>query len=242
MSEPAAPASADGGRRRSIETWLRARVAAGAEGDPLPSEAELAERFSVSRMTARQAVQALAAEGLVRRRQGSGTFIGSQPLHRRFGPLMSFTDDMRRRGLVASSRLLAAELRVATAPERDALRLEPDAPVVAVRRLRMAQGVPFAVEDATLAPDCAPVLSADLEGGSLHEALVELGRRPSAALCRISARSATAEEARLLELPSRAPVLVEQREIRDDAGRPLEYTTTVYAPERYVIDAAFGFG
>jgi len=241
MSEHPASASASGGRRRAIETWLRAQAGAGTEGDPLPSEAELAERFSVSRMTARQAVQVLEAEGLVRRRRGAGTFIAARPLHRRFGPLMSFTDDMRRRGLIASSRLLEADLRKATTSERAALRLDEGVRVVVVRRVRLADGVPVAIEHAVLTDDCAAVLSADLEAGSLHQALGELGRRPSSAFCRISARTATAEEARRLVLPPRAPVLVEQREIRDDDDRPLEFTTTVYAPERYVIDAAFGF-
>ena len=110
-----------GGRRREIEAWLRDQVVGGREGDSLPSEAELAEKFSVSRMTARQAVQSLAAEGLVYRQRGSGTFIASQPLHRHSGQLMSFTDDMRRRGMVASSKLLSAELRPPTREETSAL-------------------------------------------------------------------------------------------------------------------------
>src|SRR6218665_998211 len=74
-------------RYQEIENWLRDRVINGREGDPLPSEAELGARFGVSRMTARQAVQNLAAEGLVRRLRGSGTFIAPKPLHRHSGLL-----------------------------------------------------------------------------------------------------------------------------------------------------------
>jgi GntR family transcriptional regulator len=222
-----------------IENWLRAKVLSGREGDALPSEAELAAQYGVSRMTARQAMQNLAKEGLVRRQRGSGTFIAPQPLHRHSGPLMSFTADMRRRGMSASSRLISAELRKSTLPEAEALRLPLDGRVVSIARLRLADGTPMAIEHTSLTADCAPVLANDLESGSLHESLSALGRQPSAALTWISARTATAAEAKLLRLPSRAPVLVERRIISDQDEAPLEFTETVYHSERYVIDAFF---
>ncbi|MGC5170116.1 GntR family transcriptional regulator [Microbacterium sp. DT81.1] len=231
--------AATGTRRREIESWLREQVIGGREGDPLPSEAELAEKFGVSRMTARQAMQSLAAQGLVRRQRGSGTFIAPQPMHRHSGPLMSFTEDMKRRGLSASSRLITAELRDATAAEAGALRLEPGQRLVSLVRIRLADGQPMAIESTVLTPDCVPVLSHDLEQGSLHQALRELGRQPVTAVCRISAREATGKESALLDLPRRAAVLQEQRVISDQSERPLEFTTTNYAADRYVIDAVF---
>lgn len=226
-------------RYEEIEDWLRERVLGGVPGDPLPSEAELAQRFGVSRMTARQAVQNLAGEGLVRRQRGSGTYIAPRPLHRHSGPLMSFTADMSRRGKVASSRLLVAELRAPTPGDVAALRLEPGARVVALSRLRLADGVPMAIEHASLPADCASVLAGDLEHGSLHEALRDLGREPEVALSWISARSATPAEGKLLDLRARAPLLVERRIIFDVGERPLEHTETAYAADRYIIDAVF---
>ncbi|ASN22059.1 GntR family transcriptional regulator [Arthrobacter sp. YN] len=222
-----------------IEQWLRAKVMAGREGDPLPSEAELATQFGVSRMTSRQAMQNLAAEGLVRRKRGSGTYIAPRPMHRHAGPLMNFTSDMHRRGLTASSQLMSAELREATAPELDALRQEPKSRVVAIHRLRLADGTPMAIETTSLTPDCASVLAEDLETGSLHDALRSLGRQPTTALSWISARTASSAEANLLNLPPKSPVLVERRIISDQNEKPLEFTTTIYHPERYVIDAVF---
>lgn len=226
-------------RYQEIEHWLRARVLNGREGDPLPSEAELGAQFGVSRMTARQAVQNLAADGLVRRHRGSGTFIAPKPLHRHSGPLMSFTADMKRRGLTASSELLSAELREATPAEVDALRLGQNPRIVSIARLRLASHTPMAIEHTSLPPDCAPVLAEDLETGSLHEALRKLGRIPVTALTWISARAATTLESKLLELPSKSPVLVEKRIISDQNGRPVESTMTVYHPDRYIIDAVF---
>ena len=218
---------------------LRRRVRRSAPGDPLPSESELAARYRVSRMTARQAVQHLAAEGLVQRRRGAGTFVAPRPIHRHEGALMSFTEDMRRRGMKASSRLLQAGLRAATSADVDALRLPGAARVVAISRLRLADGVPMAIEHAALPAECAGVLADDLETGSLHESLVARGRVPSVSRSWIRARLATAVESRLLEIPRRSALLVERRIIYDTDKLPLEHTETAYNADTYAIDAVF---
>ncbi len=224
---------------QKIEHWLRARILEGREGDPLPSEADLAVQFGVSRMTARQAIQNLAAEGLVTRRRGSGTYIAPKPLHRHAGPLMSYSLDMKRRGMVPGSRLVTAMLRDPSESESDALRLGQRARVVCIQRVRLADGTPMAYDVCCLTPDCAPVLARDLEVGSLHEALRDLGREPTVAQSWIGARTATPAEARLLDLPPKSPVLVERRIISDQDGVPLEFTISVFNAARYVIDATF---
>ena len=226
-------------RYQEIERWLRRRVRRSAPGDPLPSESELAARYRVSRMTARQAVQNLAAEGLVQRRRGAGTFVAPRPIHRHEGALMSFTEDMRRRGMKASSRLLQARLRAATTADVHALRLPGAARVVAISRLRLADGVPMAIEHAALPAECAGVLADDLETGSLHESLVARGRVPSVSRSWIRARLATAVESRLLEIPRRSALLVERRIIYDTGELPLEHTQTAYNADTYAIDAVF---
>jgi len=226
-------------RYQEIERWLRRRVRRSAPGDPLPSESELAARYRVSRMTARQAVQNLAAEGLVQRRRGAGTFVAPRPIHRHEGALMSFTEDMRQRGMKASSRLLQAGLRAATSADVDALRLPGAARVVAISRLRLADGVPMAIEHAALPAECAGVLADDLETGSLHESLVARGRVPSVSRSWIRARLATAVGSRLLEIPRRSALLVERRIIYDTDELPLEHTETAYNADTYAIDAVF---
>ena len=223
---------------QQIERWLRQKVQQLAPGDPVPTEVQLAEQFSVSRMTARQAVQNLAAEGLVRRRRGQGTFVAPRPVHRRVGSLMSFTEDMRRRGMVASSVLLEASLQPARVADMEALHLDEGARVVVIRRLRLADGTPMALEHAALPLDCAPVLAGDLER-SLHAALIRMGRVPSLANSWISAQVATKAEARKLCVPVRSPLIVERRVVFDAHGAPLEHTETRYAGERYVIDGVF---
>ena len=215
---------------------LREQIAHAQPGDPLPSDSELVARFGVSRMTARQAVQALAVEGLLYRRTGRGTFVAGHAFHRRLGALRSFSEDMRLRGAASSSRVLEVGVARATAAQATALQVSRGSNVVRVHRVRLADDVPVSIERVALPSSCAAVLDADLVTGSLHEALVALGRVPSASRGSLTARLATADEARLLELPARAALLVEQRLITDAAGVPLESTESAYAGERYVFD------
>ncbi len=223
-------------RYLEIERHLRELIGAAAPGDPLPSDAELCARFGVSRMTARQAVQALAAEGLLYRRRGHGTFVAVRPLHRRMGTLLSFTEEMRLRGLRATSRVLQAGRAAARPDETAALELAPGAPVVLVYRVRLADDVPVALERVALPTSCEGVLDVDLETGSLHAALEALGRVPTIARGLVTARLSTAEEQELLMLPSRSALLIEQRTITDQHGGPVERTETRYSSDRYVFD------
>jgi GntR family transcriptional regulator len=152
---------------------------------------------------------------------------------------MSFTEDMRRRGMKASSRLLEAGLRPATTADLEALRLPDGARVVAISRLRLADDVPLAIEHAALPAECAGVLADDLETGSLHDSLAAAGHRPTLSRSWIRARLATAAEARLLEIPPRSALLVERRIIYDSHDQPLEHTETAYNAANYAIDAVF---
>ena len=86
-------------RYQEIADYLRRLISASRPGDRLPSEAELCERFGVSRMTVRQALQVLANEHLLVRRRGEGTFAAPRMVARLLGSPLSFTESMRRRGL-----------------------------------------------------------------------------------------------------------------------------------------------
>lgn len=218
-----------------IEEWLTEQCFVLPPGSALPSETEVAEQFGVSRMTARRAFQRLARQGMIERRRGAGSFVRPPQLHREEALLRAFTEDMRGRGIEASSRVLRAE--VARLPEQATiLGLPPSTPLVVIERVRLADGIPVALEQAVLPGEFTPVLEADLERGSLHRALADLGRELGRATGQVTARIATEDEARLLLIDSPAALLVETRLISDTSGRAVESTETAYVGSRWILD------
>ncbi|GAA2325919.1 GntR family transcriptional regulator [Dactylosporangium salmoneum] len=222
-----------------IERELRARLAGARPGDPVPAESALAEEFGVARMTVRAALNALEADGLIERIQGRGTFVRQRPAPRAAGTLMSFHDQVRGWGRTPSSRLLEAEVRPASAEEATALQLAARAPrVVAIARVRLADGVPLAVEYACFPPHLDALLDRDLESGSLHRALHDLGLRPTLGSSTLTAQPA-GPDAEHLHVPATEPLLVEARCIVDQRSAPVEYTISRYVGARYALHVTF---
>jgi GntR family transcriptional regulator len=225
---------------RQIERALRERIAVLRPGERLPSDAELCAQFHVSRMTARHAVQRLAADGLIRREPGRGSFVAQPPAHRRANRLMTFTHEMLRVGRVPSSRILTRLVRPSTAAEATSLAIPVRAPIVDLRRLRLADDLPIALESAILIGACGPaVMAADLAHGSLHEALARAGYLLHRGTGTITAVRATAEEARLLAIRTGDPLLVERRVIVDRDDLRIEATESRYAADRYGLGVQF---
>lgn len=223
-----------------IEEELRRMITQRSPGDPLPSDTELCDQFGVSRMTARHAKQRLAAEGLIYREPGVGTFVARPPIHRPVSQLMSFSQEMRGRGLEPTSRLLIAEMRQPAEEEADGLGIDTEEAVVHIRRLRLGDETPIAVQDTLLPDSCAAVLDADLETESLHAILENIGRRPVRARGRLSPEVADAETAELLALAEGSPLLVEHLTVFDEHDVAVELARTRYAGGRYVFDFESG--
>jgi GntR family transcriptional regulator len=225
---------------RQIEGALRERISTLRPGERVPSDAELCVEFGVSRMTARHAMQRLAQDGLIRREPGRGTFVARPPAHRRSNRLMTFSQEMTRAGRVPSSRVLMRVIRPSSTAEAASLGIPTRQPVVHLRRLRLADGEPVALESTVLIGAVAEaVMTADLASGSLHETLGRAGFVLRRGTSTISAAAATGQDARLLELRTGDPLLVERRVIADDQGRRVEATESRYPADRYGLDVQF---
>lgn len=198
--------------------------------DALPPERDLAEEFKVSRITVRKALDGLVSEGLLTRRQGSGTFVAGR-VEKNFSKLTSFSEDMVARGRTPHSVWLKKSKGTVTPEEALTMGLSPGTPVYRFNRLRFADDAPMALEFCTVQAFCLP--SIDAVESSLYMALEKAGYRPVRALQRLRAVLFNAEQAELLRAqPGDAGLLVERRGFLRD-GQAVEFSQSYYRGDTY---------
>ncbi|MGC2160465.1 MAG: GntR family transcriptional regulator [Silvibacterium sp.] len=220
-----------------IQRALMEKIQSGAlsEGDPLASEEELSRTYQVSRMTARQALHGLKVNGYAFSEKGRGTFVTRPKLEKNIMHLQGFTEDMRQRGMKASSKLLAQSVAAASGELSEKLKLGSGGQVLRLRRLRLADGTPMAIEDSHIPLRQFPGLERiDFEKNSLYATLRErYGVRVGYADETIEALLATREDAELLTIPSRASILSIGRIILTTQETPIEVASSRYRGDRY---------
>jgi GntR family transcriptional regulator len=203
-------------------------------GQAIPPERELCERYSVSRMTARQAVMELVNEGLLYREQGRGTFVAEAKVRQGTGRLTSFTQDMRERGMEVSSTVLGVEEESAGPVVARMLRIDPGDRIIRVRRVRNADGKPMALETSHLLYGVAKgILDMDLSERSLYEELGKAGVHIAAAEQSYEAVLVNEAESEHLDVPAGSPALLIERVTFDGEDRSFEYVKSLYRGDRY---------
>ena len=198
--------------------------------DALPPERDLAADFSVSRITVRKAIEGLVGEGMLVRRQGSGTFVCAR-VEKNFSKLTSFSEDMRARGRNPRSVWLRKAAGTVTPEESLTLRSSPGTPVYRFHRIRYADDAPMALEYATILASALPSLEA--VGASLYEALEAAGQRPVRALQRLRAVLLTGDQAELLKAHAGDAGLLEERLGSLPDGRAIEFSQSFYRGDTY---------
>lgn len=191
--------------------------------DALPSERTLADQLGISRVTARKAIDALVQDGLIQRRHGSGNYVApllEQPLTR----LTSFTEELRQRGFVPSSRWVRRTVGAALPDEMVALGLSPGARVARLERVRLADQTPMAIELSTLPTTVVPQPEAVKD--SLYAFLAGRDAVPARALQHFRAANANARQAELLAVPPGHALLFITRVGYLADGRCVELTHT----------------
>lgn len=225
-----------------VEATLKESIegAAYSPGEQIPSERDLAQELGVSRMTVRRAIENLIRRGLLERRSTNGTYVRQPQVLRRVGEdaALGLTQMLRQEGAVPGSVLLAFEELRAPLKIAEKLDLRLGSPVVMIRRLRTANGLPFCVETSYLPRELVPDLKAvDLEGSASLYGLMQAryGVRFAKNDETLKITFATLEEAQLLGLNEGDSVMLLRSVVMDEDGRPVEYLKSVNHPERVMF-------
>ena len=207
-------------------------------GEAIPSERRLSTDLGVSRLTLRAALDDLVREGYLVRRHGSGTFVGQPKIAQQL-TLTSFSEDMRRRGMVPASRTIALENVHAGAQVGRALNVSPDTRVFQIQRLRLADGEPMALETLHVPAALVPGLTRDrLENSSFYDLLErDYGVVISHGTQSIEPTVTNEEESELLGVPLHSPAFLFERTSRTDDGETVEFVRSLYRGDRYRLVA-----
>jgi len=203
-------------------------------GQPVPSEQELAQHMGVSRMTARQALKSLCHLGVAYSQRGKGTFVARAKLEKDFRQVLSFSEEIRERGLHPRSRVLAFKAITPASEVAEALHLSAGQQVFFLKRVRLADSVPLCVESTHIPAGLCPDLKAKFDPhDSLYEALFSLyGIQFDAADEVAEAAIASSEEAKLLRIRKGAPVFHFTRTAYLPGGAPAEFVSSTYRGDR----------
>jgi len=206
-----------------------------APGSRLENEITLADQLGLSRPTMRQAIQYLVDKGLLVRKRG----VGTQVVHarvRRTVELTSLYDDLNRTHQQPRTDVLSLAETVAPDDVAVAMALPAGSPVLAIERLRYAQGEPLAVMRNYLPRDLLQVTPEQLAGEGLYQLMRSAGVHLRLAEQTIGARRATATEAKLLGEARGAPLLTMVRTAYDDGGRAVEHGMHAYRASLYSFE------
>lgn len=203
-------------------------------GEMIPSERELAETYDISRMTVRQAINNLVNDGYLVRKRGKGTFVAATKIEQPLKGLTSFSEDMRARGMVPGAEVLDFLIVPASTALSQLLDVREGADVYEIRRIRLADGLPMALETSYIPCSIVPNLTREIVSGSVYEFIEKnAGLSIRSAVQVLEASVARKMEAELLQIKEGAPVLLLQRRSYLDDGRPLEVVKSVYRGDRY---------
>ncbi|GMG86462.1 GntR family transcriptional regulator [Biformimicrobium ophioploci] len=221
-------------KQQRLQQELDALIEHQPPGSRLPGERELSAKLAVSRDTLRRALKQLEERHRIEIRQGAGIFVRARPLASQL-KLMSFSEEMQQQGLTPSSQLLAGEIVQADVKLAGKLQVAPGAELLRVRRLRLANDTPVAIEQVYLPrvhfPGLAP---SELASGSLYELLYDQYEiTAEQAAQQISATVVDDEEAALLDVAPFSPALLAERTVSDEQGRIIEFAKSLYRADKY---------
>ena len=203
-------------------------------GTAIPSERQLSADLGVSRLTLRAAVDDLVRQGYLVRRRGSGTYV-QQPKITQELTMTSFSEEMRRRGMVPGSRTLSMTVELAGARLGRLLRVSPSEKILVIKRLRLADGETMAIETLHVRESLVPGLTpTDLEEHSFYELLANRYEITTVGgVQTIEPTVTNEEESSTLGVPLHSPAFLFERTTRAENDEIVEFVRSIYRGDRY---------
>jgi GntR family transcriptional regulator len=218
-----------------VREKLREELSSLEPGSMIPPESKLEERFAVSRITIRKAIDDLVVDGMLVRQQGRGTFREVPKLVHELNAITSWTEQLKDLGYVPHTA--SQEISEIAAPKRIAqlLQLEPEDRVIQLRRTRLANSEPITLMVNYIPSKNVPGFAEKgLETESLYEFLFSrYGLAPAQATDTVETRPASEAESERLRVEPWSPVLVVTRVAQMEDGRPFEVAVAVSRGDRY---------
>ena len=205
------------------------------DGDKLPTEQEICEFFNVSRITARQALSELTQRGYIVKKQGKGSYVSAGKMNMQLNSLQGFSEEMRSKGLVPSSRLLSLDICNPDPVVAEMLKIDTSIKVYAISRLRFADETPMALENVYIPfYHCPDIEKYDLTD-SLYKVLQENYHITfKKASQRIEAGFIDKKEtSRLLGVRLGTQALIIERITFLSGDTPFEYVKSIYRGDKY---------
>ena len=222
---------------KMIENYILKKIDSGEYkiGEQIPTEYELCEQFHVGRMTVNKALNNLERRNLIRRISGKGSFV-MRRVSRSVTALGSFTMDMERAGMKASSKLL--EFRIAKGrdfpEEAYELGIKPEDDVLFFRRIRYGDNITIAFSETFLVETCFPDFNPAVLDGSLDKYMISKGYTTDEFIISIEAIAAQKEHKAYLGLSlNKEKPLLKSTTKRYFHGKPYEYTRTYYISDHF---------
>ena len=194
-------------------------------GEQIPSERDLSEKYDVSRMTIKKAIDKLVEQGILHRKRGKGTFISKEENRiDTLQELIGFNKRVKMLGDKPSSILLERKLIKSDDFISKKLNIAKESDIIFTRRIRLSNEIPKAYEESYIPKDiCPKILEIDLERESIYNTFMETGNRPTKARQKIEAISVDEPIKEVLNMEIGTPILKIDR-ITFSGEKPIQFS------------------
>lgn len=203
-------------------------------GDKIPTEPELGERFNVSRVTIRKAIEDLVGEGYLVKRQGKGTFVNQKKMYRKLKYVMGFTESCIQNDLKPSTKILSIKECRADKDIANRMDVEVGTELLYTKRIRYASGMPLLFENNYFVKQKYDFLLKEDMNGSLYSILAKYNIFPGThGEATIELFLADVKLSKLMEVPIGTPFFYMDTIILDQNNEVIHLGHQYYLAEYY---------